>query len=443
MTRSALLASALLVTLSHAGERLPATVQIPLTSRTEPARTRPALQRIVRASLWLGVLGFGGGLSVLANIRALVVERRRWLTEREFANTVTVSQMLPGGAAANALAYIGLRFHGARGALAAYAGFIFPGWACVMGLAWAYVHFGTTPDVETILGGFNAAVVGIIAAITIKMVRTSVGRLWQMAVAAGALFMTVAGNAPPGEVALLSIVTGIAVDLGTKRARLARQRHPLSLPEEASLPEHRPPAPPRDGGLRVSSLTVVLAIAATGAIAMNWRELARSATVFFRTGLGSYGGGFAIVPHLKLVMERNHWLTTRQFADAVAIGKLTPGPVLLLATFIGYVQQGPIGALVATVAIFAAPFGLVVMAGTWLDRLRSRRPVRSALRGLTPAVLGLMAAAAVTLGGTLNGDAEIGLAAAVTLTLSRFELNPAVVLLVAGLARFALRTMGL
>jgi chromate transporter len=303
---------------------------------------------------------------VLANIRALIVERRRWLTEREFANTVTVSQMLPGGAAANALAYIDLRFQGLRGALAGYAGFIFPGWAAVMALAWAYVHFGTTPDVDTILGGFNAAVVGIIAAITIKMLRTSVGRLWQMIVAAGALLMTTAGSAPPGEVAVLSIVTGIAIDLGTKRARLARRRHPLALPEEGSLLRKEPPPPPPDTTVQLSGATVavVVLLAAAAGSSIKWRQIAASALVFFRTGLGSYGGGFAIVPHLKDVMERNHWLTGRQFADAVAIGKLTPGPVLLLATFIGYVQQGPIGAIVATLAIFAAPFGLIVLAGT-------------------------------------------------------------------------------
>src|SRR5207253_1163221 len=84
-------------------------------------------------------------------------------------------------------------------------------------------------------------------------------------------------------------------------------------------------------------------------------------------------------------MEREHWITERQFADAVAIGKLTPGPVLLLATFIGYLRHGWLGAVVATIVIFAAPFALVATAGTWLDRIRSRRPVRAALRGLTPA----------------------------------------------------------
>ena len=184
------------------------------------ARVRPPLGEFFRGALFLGVVGFGGGLSVLANIHALAVKKRRWLTEREFTNTITVAQMLPGGAAANAIAYLGLRFAGLRGAFLGYVGFVLPGWLAVMVLAFLYVHYGTTPNVATLLGGFNAAVIGIIGAITLKMAKSAVSRMWQMAVAAGALLFSVLGDAPPGEVALLAIAVGLAVDLGTKRARL-------------------------------------------------------------------------------------------------------------------------------------------------------------------------------------------------------------------------------
>ena len=428
------------------------------------ARERPSAGQFFRASVLLGMIGFGGGLSVLANIHGLVVQRKKWLTEREFANTVTVAQMLPGGAAANALAYVGLRFQGVLGALAGYAGFVLPGFLAVLGLAWLYVHVGTTPSADTVLGGFNAAVVGIIVSITLKMVKTSVTRMWQMALAAGAMLFSLLGSAPPGEVALFSIGIGLAVDLGTKRARLAsvrraqRSEPPEDAEPEATLPEdgqtlaasslprpsEAPPiSKPRPTELKVALWTVLFAAAITIHATGLDEELVRLALTFFRTGLGAYGGGFAIVPHLKQVMARQGWLTDRQFADAVAIGKLTPGPVLLLATFIGYVHHGLTGAIVATVGIFSAPFGLVVLAGTWLDRLRSRRPVRAALRGLTPAVLGLMAAAAITLGDSLSGTGEVGIAAAVALTLGRFNVNPVLMLALGGAARLALRAVGI
>ncbi len=421
-------------------------------------RVRPGLAEFFRASLYLGVVGFGGGLSVLANIHALVVQKRRWMTEREYANTITVSQMLPGGAAANALAYIGLRFGGMPGAILGYTGFVVPGWIAVMILAFLYVHFGTTPDVATVLGGFNAAVVGIIGAIILRMARTAIGRPWQMALAAAALLFSVIGDMAPGEVALLSIVAGLAVDLGTKRARLyalerrrgrERREPPVVLPEEGatlSTNERRevPGKPPPSSETRVATWTVVAVVVAISLHAPGVdAELVRILLSFFRTGLGAYGGGFAIIPHLKQVVAREGWITERQFADAVAIGKLTPGPVLLLATFIGYLRDGFLGAIVATIGIFTAPFALVALAGSWLDRIRSRRPVRAALRGLTPAVLGLMAAAMVSLGDTLNGEAEIAIAVAVALTLSRFEVNPAIMLGLGGVARFAFKLVGL
>jgi chromate transporter len=424
-----------------------------------PARIRPgSLGEFFSAALYLGAIGFGGGLSVLASIRSVTVERKRWLTEKEFGNAVAVSQMLPGGAAANALAYIGLRFGGVRGALLGYSGFVLPGFAAVMALAALYVHFGQSPHVDTLLGGFNGAVVGIIAAITLKMAKTAVSRIWQMGLAAAALLFSVVGDAAPGEIAFASIGIGIAVDLGTKRARLANLRRrktdvepPVVLPEEgATLAKteapapSKPDAPPPPGGtVRVAAwTTLLLAVGFMHATGLD-SELITIFVSFFRTGLGAYGGGFAIVPHLKAVMAHRGWLTDRQFADAVAIGKLTPGPVLLMATFIGYVLHGWLGAIVATLAIFSAPFALVALAGTWLDRLRSRRPVRAALRGLTPAVLGLMAAAMIALGVTLNGEAEVGIAVAVALTLSRFDINPALMLLIGGVARVGLKFLGL
>jgi len=436
---------------SHAGEApvARAPVQVPAAGRR-----RPDLDELFRSALFLGLIGFGGGLSVLASIESHVVTRKRWLSDKEFSNAVTVSQMLPGGAAANAIAYIGLRFGGWRGALLAYTGFCLPGLIAVLVLGWAYTRFGTTPNTDIVLGGFNAAVVGIIASITLKMVRTAVSRLWQMGVAAVALLFSAIGNAPPGEIVLGAIAIGLAVDLGTKRARLASVRRrrktdldpPVVLPEEGHPlgPEDEPEPPARNGTVR-SPVIVAFAgvvLAAVHATAID-ADLVRFFLTFFRTGLGAYGGGFAIVPHLKQVIQTRNWITEKEFAEAVAIGKLTPGPVLLLATFIGYLHQGLLGAMVATVGIFSAPFLLIVMAGTTIDRLRSRRFVRAGLRGLTPAVLGLMAAALIALGDTLNGEAEVGIAVAVALTLSRFPLNPALMLLVGGIFRYLLKMGGM
>jgi chromate transporter len=413
------------------------------TPRPLPA-ARPAPTRgdLARAALWLGLVGFGGGLSVLSSLHDLAVHRRRWLTDREYANTATVAQMLPGGAAANALALVGLRFHGQAGAAIAYVAHILPGAVLVFALAWAYVRFGVAaPAAQTALDGLNAAVVGIVASLTLRMVRSSVARGWQMAVAAAALLLSLGGGAAAGEVAALGVVAGLVIDLGQKRARLSRLRRapraaagaappPVALPDEGEpLPRaNEPPHPP------VAALLPALALGSGALVTL--------ALQFFRTGLGAYGGGFAIIPHLQATLVGGGQLTAHQFADAVAIGKLTPGPVLLLATFVGYVLQGPLGSIAATVAVFGGPYLLVVALGTWLIRLRSRRPVRAALRGLTPAVVGLMGAAALTLGANVRDAPSLAIAAAATLTLVRFRTSPALVLVLGGAARLAMAAAG-
>jgi chromate transporter len=188
---------------------------------------------------------------------------------------------------------------------------------------------------------------------------------------------------------------------------------------------------------------VALPIALAAVLAtMAGGTLVSLALLFLRTGLGAYGGGFAIVPHLQATLVGGGVLSERQFTDAVAIGKLTPGPVLLMATFIGYVKSGVAGAVVSTAAIFAAPFMLTVALGGWLARYRSRRGVRAALRGLTPAVVGTIAAAAITLAEGLSGPGEIAIAVAVGLTLTRFRVNPVFMLAVGGAAKLLLLGLG-
>lgn len=402
-----------------------------------PPRRAPSPAAFSGFALWAGAVGFGGGLSVLGMLRSSAVMRRGWLTEREFDDTAIVAQMLPGGAAANAIALMGLRLFGAGGAVTGYAGFILPGFAATLALAVFYHRIGALPHAGAFMGGLGAAVVGIVAAITLHMIKTSIGRPWQMGVAAAALALSLGGGASSGELALLGIAAGLVLDLGLKRARLVRTRraaHPAAL--EVGLPdEGEPLREPGAGPLR-ADLVVPLAVVLLGTAAAG--SLLSLTLLFLRTGLGAYGGGFAIVPHLKLTLVGTGVLSEREFSDALAIGKMTPGPVLLLATFIGYVKAGLPGAIASTVAIFAAPLALTIALGTWLARYRSRRVVRAALRGLTPAVVGVMGAAAVSLASVLDGTAEVAIAAATAMTLTRFRVSPVLLIAAGGAARLAL-----
>lgn len=423
---------------------------------TDPAisrlpRLRPSMLELCRVGLYLGVIGFGGGVSVLATIENLLVKRRAWLSPKEFTNTATIAQMLPGGAAANALAVIGLRFGGIRGAAVSYVAFILPGAIAVLTLAWLYVRFGEVPRADAFLSGLNAAVVGVIIAITVRMARTSVARTWQMGVVALALLLSLVGNAGPLEVAFLGIASGLAWDLGVERAMLLRfHRKRIRVSPRVALPEEGRPLPragaapgsgePPDAPRTTPPSRAIAYLGAMPALPKALLVLLPVAIVFFRTGLGAYGGGFAVIPALHAEVVGGGWLREDQFADAVAVGKLTPGPVLLMATFLGYLKEGLTGAVVATVSILAAPFLLTVVLSSWLARMRSRRWIRSAFRGLTPAVVGLMLAAALVLGRTMHTGAGLTIAAVTALALIRFQrINPVVLLALGGTARLLIR----
>ena len=245
-------------------------------------------------------------------MRDLLVDRRRWLTDREFATTATVAQMLPGGAAANALAYTGHRFLGPAGAVAAYAAFIAPGAALVTALAALYTGLGVTPRLQPLLAGLNAGVVGVVGAITLKLARSAIGRAWQMGVAAAALLLALAGGAGAGEVAALGIVAGLVIDLGTKRYRLARQRlHGRRPPPPAALPDEGGRLPPGgepergtvEGPGPGAGLPAIAWLAGAGSLG----ALGAMALLFARAGLGAYGGGFAIIPALQATVLEQGW----------------------------------------------------------------------------------------------------------------------------------------
>ncbi|MGH9939398.1 MAG: chromate transporter [Blastocatellia bacterium] len=166
---------------------------------------------LARAFFKLGVTGFGGGLAVIAHIRRVVVYDRRWMSEEEFLDAVSLAQSLPGANTANAITYIGLKLGGIRGALMSVTSFVMPSFLAMIGLAVAYGHLIHFPDAQRVFQGFNAAVVGLIAATTVRLGQSAMRQQWRLELGVAAGFMLIFTQTTVAEVVLLAGIIGIVV----------------------------------------------------------------------------------------------------------------------------------------------------------------------------------------------------------------------------------------
>jgi len=429
------------------------------TKRLKRISQLPTLGGIFLSFLKIGVVGFGGGLAVIAQIRTLVVNKRRWFTDHEFAEAFALAQSLPGTNAGNAATYIGYRLRGWRGAAVAMTGFILPSMLMMVLFAILYKHLRGLPTTERFFHGLNAAVVAVIVVAAWRIGKNTLTRPWQWYVTAISIIAVIFFGATILEVILSAGLIGIYIDsFGEKRwhrwrriRRLAaRRRERLDEIERknfvggyltrAMAEERVRRQAEEDEHSEVDTETrfrsSVVLIAAMPIVAKLALLLAL-ASVFLRMGAVTFGGGFVMVPLIESeVVRTNHWLTQQEFADATALGQITPGPVLITATFIGYLVAGTLGALVSTVAVFLPAFLMTIAAGSSLRRFRANRQVQSFLRGVTPAVVGLLVSAAWSIG-RAGIHTWVGLSLCVIAAglLLRFRLNPFWVILGVGVAR--------
>lgn len=467
--------------------------------RTRVRDTRREIERIAKTPtlgglflsfLKIGTVGFGGGLAVIAQIRTLAVQQRRWLSEQDFASGFALAQTLPGTAAGNVATYVGLRIRGWRGATVSIAGFILPSMLMMIVLAILYRHLRYLPDTDRLFHGLNAAVVALIIVTAWRVGRNTLVKPWQWLLAVFACIVVAFFSATVIEVVLAAGLIGIFIDsyaekqlrkLGqlrgvasrrkriSARVTLERRRRrfrathfvggyltramaeervrlaALSEQEkntegESQTAEKTPdpdPSAPESTGKKYRSLAL---FGVSMPILTKFALLLTLSTLFLRIGTVTFGGGFVMIPLIEAeVVDSHHWLTHQEFVDATALGQVTPGPVLITATFIGYRVAGTLGALVATISIFLPSFLMTVVAGSSLARFHTNKIVQSFLKGVTPAVVGLLVAAGISIG-RAGIHSWVGMLIAVIagVVLVRYRPNAIWVILGAGLVRFIL-----
>jgi chromate transporter len=424
--------------------------------------------------LKIGVSGFGGGFAVLSQIRHLVVLERRWLTEHDFIEALALGQSLPGTAAGNAVTYVGFRLRSWRGAAVSLAGFILPSMLMMIVLAIFYDRFRALPNTEQLFHGFNAAVVALIAVTAWRMGKHTSSKPWQRILIVLAFAAVIFLRATVVEVVLISGLIGIGIEsfAEKQRPRLERIRGFATRRQQrirARIGGRKPAKPHRFVGgylteaiaeerlRRLSESRVTqpeadddddrergpsmssLFLPAIPFIAKLGLALS-VAFIFLRIGAATFGGGLVMIPEIENeVVRSHHWLTHQEFADATALGQITPGPVLIMATFVGYRVAGIVGGLLCTVCVFLPSFLMTIAAGSSFRRFRTNRQMQAFLRGVAPAVTGLLIAAAWSVARS-GIHTIIGAAMAVVITaiLLRYRPNAFWVLMGAGVFRFLL-----
>jgi chromate transporter len=362
--------------------------------------------------LGLGSWGFGGPIALVGYMQRDLVEKKGWLERQDFLDGLALGQTMPGPLAAQLAVWAGYLRGGAMGGLATLVAFTLPSYIVVLVGVTFYERYQGTDALQGAFYGVAPAVIAIIAVAAVKLARLTNGRelgLW--AIAAGAVLVTAITRA---ELALLFIGAGLLVMLWENRRRLPRPAH----------------------GLAALAVPLVAVGDAGG-------TLVPLGLFFLKAGALIFGGGLAIVPFLRQgVVLDHHWLTEGQFLDAVAIGFLTPGPLLITAAFIGYLVASWAGAAIATVAVFTPIYFGVIVPGPWFIRHRANPWVRGFTKGATAAAAGAIGGATIVLALDAIVDVPTALIAVAALGILVFSKVPAPVVIAAAAIAGIVLTVG-
>jgi chromate transporter len=368
-----------------------------------------SLPVLVLNFLKIGAIGFGGGMAVIALMERDLIRKKRVLEVDEFLHGVGLGQVL-GPFAVNTALFVGNRLYGPLGGLACAFAFMAPSVLIVIALSWLYFSFHAIPALQDAIGGLGPVVIALILGAAWSMGRKAIRSWPSVLMAAFALGLSLL------KVNAVYILAGAGLIGLIAGKRMKAEGQPV---KQAGQDKPRTPA----AGPTASGIALLPAVgtAAKGLSSIAW--------VFLKVGCVFFGGGFVLVPILQQKMMALGWLTPREFIDGVAISNLTPGPIAVLATFTGFRLHGVTGALAATLALFTPALILMTFISNEYSRLKDARYFKDFMGGVTPAVVGMVASAAVLLSpGILHGLAGWVLLAIALFLLARFQWHPAWVL---------------
>ncbi len=354
-----------------------------MAAETDKRTTGAAfLLRLFLAFLRLGLTAFGGPAMVVY-IRELAVKKKQWLTDDSFKDGVALCQTIPGATAMQAAAYAGLRAGGPWGAVATYVGFSLPSFGLMVFLSALYGKAHDLPAVLSLFMGLQVIVVSLVANATVNFGRRSIKKWQDGLLGLGAAFFLVVGGSPVIAIlasALLGLLLYGGLDLRKKGYTSGFQGNAWHM-------------------MRPAVVMLLLLVAGLLVLFFLERKLFDLAALMLKVDLFAFGGGYASVPlMLHEVVEVHHWMDSRVFMDGIALGQVTPGPIVITATFVGYLLAGLPGAVVGTIAVFTPSIIILTLVVPYFDRIQHSPMAQRALRGALVSFVGLLLAVAIRFG---------------------------------------------
>ena len=345
----------------------------------EPSHQPSALRtyrEIASAFLKIGVTAYGGP-AIMGIMQAELQERRQWVSKERFMEGLSLVNMLPGAAATQLGIFLGYARGGWWGGLLAGLCFVLPALLIMLGLTLTYGLLGATPLMKSALYGLGPVVLAIFVIAVYRLGRSAVATLPQLIIAVVAAAAAVLS--PLGIVPILALAGAVGLLLFYSRKAGAIVLGVLAVLIAVA---HLVPWSP---------LGAVTAVAGSGD-AGHAPGLFDIGSFFLMVGAFSFGGGLTLVAFIQeQVVSQYQWLTHREFIDGLALGQLTPGPILMVAAYVGYKVQGVAGALVAAIAIFLPAFVLMLSMLPVFERARKLLWTKAAMKGIGPAVIGVLA----------------------------------------------------
>lgn len=376
--------------------------------------------------LKLGAMSYGGP-AIMGIMQAEIQEKRGWLSKQRFLEGLALVNMLPGAAATQLGIFIGCQRAGWRGGLLAGLCFILPALVIMLTLTVIYSSFGALPAARNFFYGLGPVVLGIFVVAVIRLGRTALNSASQIAIAVCAALLL--ASTPIGIVSTLLLAGCVGVALYHSRSRGWCAALVVTLVAAA----YHWAGP--------SAVIVESPAVAPQGVASPARGLLDIGVFFFKVGAFTFGGGITVLAFVQQqVVEQLQWLTPREFLDGLALGQLTPGPILMLAAYVGYKVHGIAGALVGGFAIFAPAFILMLSLMPVIERVRGHAWIRAAMRAISAAVIGVISVSLVQMAPHAAPDAfTAALAMLTAAVLLRWKLGPLPMMLGGGLAGAAYR----